>query len=261
MYFDNDIQMSETPQVVFIVPYRDRDQQYRFFDRHMREIVLAGCGYPYRIVYVHQADTRTFNRGALKNMGFLWVREQWPQEYRNMTLVFHDVDNMPYTGGFLDYRTRPGVVKHFYGFTFALGGMFSITGADFERVGGFPNYWAWGFEDNSMYQRAVKARLVVDRSQFYPIFDKNILHFVDGMTRSVNRKEFDRYMARETEGFASLRDTVWDYEEATGFLHVRGFLTGHAEDVAALTTHDLRSGTHPFRVGRGGGKWGMQFSK
>jgi len=254
--------MEATPEVVFIVPYRDREQQYRFFDRHMRDVVLAGCGYPYRIVYVHQADTRTFNRGALKNLGFLWVRQQWPNAFRGMTLVFHDVDNMPYTANFLEYRTVPGVVKHFYGFTFALGGMFSITGGDFERVGGFPNYWAWGFEDNLIYQRCTNARMVVDRSQFFPIFDKNILHFVDGMTRSVNRREFDRYMAREADGYNSLSGILWDVEEATGFLHVRGFQTLHAEDVTAVKTHDLRSGTHPFKTGRGArGPWGMQFSK
>ena len=252
-----------SPSVVFIVPYRDRDQQYRFFERHMKDIVLTGCGYDYRIVYVHQDDTRTFNRGALKNLGFLWVKQQWPDSYRDITLVFHDIDNMPYTANFLEYRTRSGIVKHFYGFTFALGGMFSITGGDFECVGGFPNYWAWGFEDNLMHQRCTKSypRLIIDRSQFYPIFDKNILHFVDGMTRSVNRREFDRYMARETEGFYSLRDIEWAYDETSGFLHVRGFSTGHEEDVTAAKSYDLRTSVHPFKVGRGGGPWTMRFLK
>jgi hypothetical protein len=257
---------AEIPQVVFIVPYRDREQQYLFFDRHMKQVVMANCGYNYKILYVHQCDARSFNRGALKNIGFLWVRSTYPNDYRNITLVFNDVDNMPFTGGFLHYPTTTGVVKHFYGFLFALGGIFSITAGDFERVGGFPNFWAWGFEDNLIQRRCLSTQgIVIDRSQFYNIFDKNIMHFLDGMTRSVNRTEYDLYMARYKEGWSAIRDLQYDYDESKGFLNVRGFLTESEEDKAKTMTYDLRKGIHPFpsnkRRGRVGAfpnfKWAM----
>jgi hypothetical protein len=39
---------------------------------------------------------------------------------------------MPFTKNFLQYDTSHGNVKHFYGFTFALGGIVSVKGADFD---------------------------------------------------------------------------------------------------------------------------------
>ena len=174
----------ETPKVIFIVPYRDRQQQYEFFARQMAH-VLEGTSY--RILYIHQKDTRSFNRGALKNIGFITVKNLYPETYRNITLVFNDIDTMPYVKGFLNYETVPGLVKHFYGFTFALGGIASMTAGDFERVNGFPNLWAWGYEDNALNQRVIKNGIRIDRTQFYPILDKNILHLQDGILRDVNR--------------------------------------------------------------------------
>lgn len=252
-----------SPRLLFIVPYRDREQQLLFFDRHMTDVVLKDTPVTdYRIVYVHQNDTRSFNRGGLKNIGFLWARQTYPEAYRDMTLIFNDVDNMPFTAGFLDYATTRGKVKHFYGFKHTLGGIVAITGADFERCGGFPNFWAWGYEDNAFQHRVLAAGIAIDRSQFYPIFDKNILLFVDGMSRSVNRREFDRYLGKTGEGFRGIRNLRMDpVEEETGFINVNYFDTDFPEDKAATKEHDLRKGAHPFKgpAARGGGKWSMSF--
>lgn len=134
------------PNVVFLVPYRDRVQQRAFFQRHMTGTVLADMPTgSHQIWIVHQCDARRFNRGAVKNIGLRIAQDVYPDHWRDITFVFNDIDTMPFTAGFFDYPTHHGVVKHFFGFTFALGGIVSITGHDFDRVGGFPNLWAWGF--------------------------------------------------------------------------------------------------------------------
>jgi hypothetical protein len=89
----------------------------------------------------------------------------------------------------LNFHTEFGIIKHFYGFQFALGGIFSIRGADFERINGFPNYWAWGGEDNLIHERAKQYGLIIDRSNFYTIGSMNILQFADGLKRLICRDE------------------------------------------------------------------------
>jgi len=248
------IEMEETyleekiPRLIFIVPYRDREQQYQFFKRHMQYILEDYQPSDYQIFYIHQCDNREFNRGALKNLGFLITKYRYPNDYKKMTLVFNDIDTMPYTKNFLNYETYPGNVKHFYGFDYALGGIVSMNAADFEKINGFPNFWAWGYEDNSLNSRVKNAGLRIDRSQFYPLMDKNILQNKDGLERSVNRKEFDRYIKETNEGIYSIRDIQYNIDESTGFINITNFNTPFVENQKENTTHDLRKGPAPFKM-------------
>jgi hypothetical protein len=45
-------------------------------------------------------------------------------------------------------------------------------------------------EDNLLQGRAINAGITIDRSQFYPLLDPNIIHFVEGITRNINRTEY-----------------------------------------------------------------------
>ena len=239
---------TEYPKVIFIVPYRDRQQHYEFFSQHMARII---DGLQYRILYIHQKDTRAFNRGAMKNIGFLTVKELYPSVYKNITLVFNDIDTMPFTPGFLNYETISGVVKHFYGFTFTLGGIVSMNAGDFERLNGFPNYWAWGYEDNELNRRVIANGIRLDRSKFFPIMDKNILQLQDGFARAVNRSEFEAYAKQSNEGINSISQLVYTIDESTGFVNVTDFKTNRDENVTARSVYDLRKGKIHFPSKRG----------
>ena len=111
---------------------------------------------------------------------------------------------MPLVKSIIDYETTPKVIKHFYGFEFALGGIVSINAADFESINGFPNFWSWGYEDNLIQKRAKSNNIHIDRSHFYPIYDRNILLLHDGLSRTINKKEFDRYVNYTDEGIHSI---------------------------------------------------------
>jgi len=211
-----------------------------------------------KIYFSHQADNRSFNRGAVKNIGFLAMREKYPNDYKNITFVFNDIDTMPFEKNVLNYITVPGVIKHFYGYKFALGGIVSITGQDFEKMNGFPNFWAWGYEDNELQNRATKYNIPVDRSQFYPIADRNIIQFNDGLIRNVNRTEFDRFKNNTAEGLNSISDLTYKINEEIGFIDVSTFDTGF-ESITQDQSHDLRKGNVPFTdLKRHGGNVRMQ---
>ena len=200
----------------------------------------------YKIYFSNQMDAREFNRGAIKNIGFLAMKQQYPNDYQNITFVFNDVDTMPITKNFFNYATVPGVVKHFYGYEFALGGIVSIRGSDFEKVSGYPNFWSWGYEDNLLQKRVLAAGLKIDRSQFYPIMDKNIFQMKDGLFRLVNRKEFERVLNDTKEGIQSITGLEYTLDKEAGFINVTKFSTGTEPDASQNSVHDLRTGLMPF---------------
>lgn len=202
---------------------------------------------PYKILYIHQTDKRGFNRGAMKNIGYLVVKDLYPDDYKNITLVFNDVDTMPSRNIVLNYATKPGVIKHFYGFTHTLGGIISVNASDFEKLNGFPNFWAWGYEDNLLQIRAENAKIQIDRSVFYKIQDPRIIHLVDTPIREVNRVEFDRFLNRTTEGISSLRDLTYKINDETGLVDVLTFESEVQEKIEARADYDLRNGPAPFK--------------
>ena len=162
--------------------------------------------------FSHQVDDRPFNRGAMKNIGFLAIKNKYPNHYRNITFVFNDVDTLPYDKGIFNYETESGIIKHFYGYDHALGGAFSIKGADFERLNGFPNYWAWGQEDNCIQHRAMKLNLPIDRSNFFKIGDHNVLQLFDGLGRTIMKGDIARTRADNgTEGLHTIRNLNFEF--------------------------------------------------
>jgi N-terminal region of glycosyl transferase group 7/N-terminal domain of galactosyltransferase len=177
------------PSRIFIVPYRNRKEQKFFFSNQMSFILEGETDY--EIYFVHQSDNRSFNRGATKNIGFLAMKDKYPNDYQNMSFIFNDVDTVPFFKLF-DYKTEPGIVKHYYGFEYALGGIVVMNGADFEKVNGYPNFWGWGMEDASLQKRCMAHNLEIDRSQFYKIGSPEILQLFDGVSRLICKKDPQR---------------------------------------------------------------------
>ena len=237
--------MESIPNIIFIVPYRDREQHYLFFSRHMKMILEDVSNY--RILYIHQTDKRQFNRGAMKNIGFIVVKNLYPEHYKKIKLLFNDVHTMPFTKNFLNYETRIGNIKHFYGFNFTLGGIVSIVGQDFEKMNGFPNLWSWGYEDNELNKRALKNKIKIDRSQFYPILDKNILMLTDGLNRVVNKSDYNVYKSNTNEGIKSIIDLKYTINDDTGFVDVEKFNTQREDNVSTRAIHDLSKGNIVFK--------------
>ena len=67
------IQVGINPDIVFIVPYRNRETHRFAFTSIMRTIVEdLNC----KIIFAHQKDNRSFNRGAMKNAGLVYIGDE-----------------------------------------------------------------------------------------------------------------------------------------------------------------------------------------
>jgi hypothetical protein len=147
----------------FIIPYRNRKEHLtefvNRFSKYREENNLDAEFY-----VVHQMNSAKFNRGALNNIGFLEVCKTRPDEL----FIFHDVDTYPTYWGSIQYDTQLGQIRHpicdRYNAPRNLGTICCFWKNEFERVNGFPNYWGWGIEDNTILLRVTRLGLYVDES-------------------------------------------------------------------------------------------------
>jgi hypothetical protein len=162
------------PRLSIVVPYRDRQEQLARFVPHLAAYFARDKldkDIPWRITIVEQAAGKEFNRGLIKNIGFLLTEAD--ADY----FCFHDVDYLPIWADYrpVDRPTRiiwygcellplfPGSadgITHDYDTFF--GGVVLFAKADFRRINGYSNaYWGWGFEDNDAAERCRSEGLAI----------------------------------------------------------------------------------------------------
>jgi len=178
------------PKRVFIIPYRDRKEQMYFFQKYS-SLILDDVLKDSEIYFSHQYDNRPFNRGGMKNIGFLAIKSKYPNDYQDINFIFNDIDCLSYKKLF-PYETTHGVVAHYYGSIHTLGGIVVIKGADFERINGFPNFWSWSSEDNVLHERCIQYNMIIDRTNFYEIGSPEVLQLFDGMKRLLSKNDCSR---------------------------------------------------------------------
>ena len=223
------------PKIIFIVPYRSREPQKIHFMVYIKYLLEDIPKEDYEIFFVHQNDNRSFNRGAMKNIGFLAIKEKYPDNYKNITFIFNDVDTLPCRKNLLQYQTIKGIIKHFYGFKFTLGGIFSITGEDFEKCNGFPNFWGWGLEDNAINNRAIQNNIKIDRSQFYGIGSNEIMQVLDKPMRLINDREST--IITSDEGLKNIKNLEFKFENE--YIQVYNFTTKYPYNIKEFYGRDI----------------------
>lgn len=238
--------MEKIPKIIFIVPYRDRENQKNLFLRQMKYVLEDLSPDDYKIYFSEQCDNRDFNRGAMKNIGFITMKLKYPNDYKNITFVFNDVDTMPYKKNLLNYQTTENNIKHFFGFNFTLGGIVSILGSDFEKIKGFPNLWCWGYEDNAFQYRALNLGINIDRSQFYNFLDKEIIQFTDDIFKKVNKQEFYRYKEKTDDGIHTIQSLDYTIDEENQTINITGFTIPFQNNSNENILHDISKSNSPF---------------
>jgi hypothetical protein len=200
-------------KTIFIIPYRNREHQKHFFERYIKYLLEDEDPSTYEILFSHQKNDLPFNRGAVKNIGFLYAKEKYDY-YKDIVFVFNDVDTLPYKKGLLDYTLQTNEVKHYYGFKFCLGGIVAIKGSDFELVNGFPCNWSWGWEDTVLYERVLASKININRSQYYEYGDSHILHLIDGVSKDVSMRTYELYKNKNIiDGLSTLKNVNYVMNE------------------------------------------------
>lgn len=161
--------------LAIVVPYRDRQAHLsEFLPAFAEHAAKRPANVPQGTVIkiIEQTAGGDFNRGKLKNVGYVLSKDQAD------CVCFHDVDYCPVrvdyrapSAGFwahLSYQTsgqtidpRGLYVSHGIGLPV---GVVLFAQREFEQINGFANsYWGWGYEDTDLQARCGMVGLALDR--------------------------------------------------------------------------------------------------
>jgi hypothetical protein len=143
---------------------------------------------------IHQINSGEFNRGAMKNIGFLEICKTRPDGL----FVFHDVDTYPTYWGSIPYDTKRGEFRRpvMNSSPDNLGLICSCWKEDFEKTNGFANYWGWGSEDGALYFRAKKLGIPINE---YNMIDYTNKKYVINREHYRNVEKEHYYTAKNSE--------------------------------------------------------------
>jgi len=162
----------------FIIPYRNRKEHLDEFIRRFTEY-LKDTDIDAQFYIIHQINSREFNRGAMKNIGFL----EFCKTRSDGLFIFHDVDTYPTYWGSIQYEANRGEFRRPVLNTASdnLGLICSCWKEELERTNGFANYWGWGGEDGALYYRAKRLGIHINQN--------NIIHHTN-IKYIINREHY-----------------------------------------------------------------------
>ncbi len=148
---DSSFSFQKNAKVAIIIPYRNRE-------KHLEEFTKYFQNENFDVYVIEQMDNQKFNRGLLLNAGFHIASEKKDYDY----YIFHDVDSLPNEDLLQSYYYNGSKIIHYaspylgYKYTFGdfFGGIVGMTKETFIKINGYPNnFYGWGGEDDSLYNR------------------------------------------------------------------------------------------------------------
>jgi len=199
-----------------VVPFRDRYRHLFEFKRKIKDYLNLNK-IDYELIIVEQDGAKTFNRGKLLNIGFIYAKKLGC-DY----VVFHDVDMIPvdvdytYSDFPIHLATEFEPNDSFKRIVFDeyFGGVTLFPNEIFEQINGYSNeYWGWGFEDNDLLFRCKTNGVQLDTKEIKTIgtnsaalkfngdnayvMGENKFNFDDDITFFVTFKPFDLKLNHE----------------------------------------------------------------
>jgi hypothetical protein len=186
----------------FIIPYRNRKEHLDEFITRFTDM-LKDKDIDVKFYIIHQLNPKEFNRGAMKNIGFL----EACKVRSDGLFIFHDVDTYPTYWGSIPYEANRGEFKRPVLNTARenLGLICSCWKEEFERTNGFANFWGWGAEDGALYFRAKKLGI--------PINENNMIQFTN--TQFIINRQHYRNVEKE-QYYTNKNRELLELEKKTG---------------------------------------------
>ena len=109
----------------------------------------------------------------MNNIGFFEASKIRPDGL----FIFHDVDTYPTAWGSIIYDTPPNHIRHPICSQYMLqhenlGGICCFWKKEYETINGFPNYYGWCIEDNTILYRAKQCGIPIDTNQSVDLDDR-----------------------------------------------------------------------------------------
>lgn len=144
-------------KVAIVIPFRNRHNHLSILIRNLVPLLKLQM-LEFRIFVSEQDNTMIFNRGMMKNIGYLEALKfgRWD------CVVFHDIDQIPMRGA--NYYGCDGMPRHFCArpeemefkpaYALLFGGVVGVTEEQMTKSNGYSNfYWGWGGEDDDLLKR------------------------------------------------------------------------------------------------------------
>ncbi|XP_072180145.1 beta-1,4-galactosyltransferase 5-like [Diadema setosum] len=144
-------------KVAIVIPFRRRHAHLSVLLRNLIPL-LKLQKLEFRIFVSEQNNDVIFNRGLMKNIGFLEATKfgWWD------CVIFHDIDQIPMRGA--NYYGCDGMPRHLCArpeemaykpaYQLLFGGVVGVTARQMKGSNGYSNfYWGWGGEDDDLLKR------------------------------------------------------------------------------------------------------------
>ena len=215
-------------KVAIIVPYRNNpadNVRKKHLDEFYAHMNLFLTGHKFKIFVIEQTDDgKKFNRGKLLNAGIKIATEKGYD-----VLITHDVDLLPKQNILNYYLMKYDFPVHIawqwktkYTFNEYFGGIVSFTPEIAKQINGYPNnFWGWGGEDDSFYNRVAQTIKKIGRPNVGDIRD--IEH--EGPTKQTinNRKKeniLNDLKGWEHNGLNNVKYKIINIEKDTNYIKI-----------------------------------------
>ncbi|XP_071081131.1 beta-1,4-N-acetylgalactosaminyltransferase bre-4-like [Haliotis cracherodii] len=160
-----------SPQrLAIIIPYRDREVNLKILLNNLHR-VLQKQQAEYAIFVVEQENGTPFNRGLIKNIGYVEAKARCHFD----CFTFQDVDLVPeserntyWCGARALHHSRElDILKYRIFYKYHFGGVITLNETFFSTINGYSNlFFMWGGEDDDLFHRLLKKKLPYEFSRY-----------------------------------------------------------------------------------------------